>query len=157
PSIATPVIGHVARSTVLPVQRNLGSWVKVPWPGGPDGFGYLHTTTGQMAVRNGAATAKKTEAAQASAIPVSIAPSAASSSPIFQAAKPPRPARERIVIRQQGSTPISHVVGIGGLFGSMSSFGVTSRAWRDNGLGLQIGFSRDEMTSSVAPGRVTSI
>ena len=39
----------------------------------------------------------------------------------------------------------------------MESFGATARAWRDNRLGLQIGFSRDAMTSSTATGRVTSM
>ena len=33
---AAPVIGHAPRGTVLPVARNLGSWVKVTWPDGPE-------------------------------------------------------------------------------------------------------------------------
>ena len=37
PSTVTPVIGHVSRGTVLPVSRNLGSWVKIAWPGAQDG------------------------------------------------------------------------------------------------------------------------
>ena len=32
PSTVTPVIGHVPRGTVMPVLRNLGSWVKIEWP-----------------------------------------------------------------------------------------------------------------------------
>jgi hypothetical protein len=168
PSIATPVIGHVPRGTAVPVLRNLGSWVKIDWPDGPDGFGYLHVTTGRLAVRASGASSSKpagrrpsgaasASTASASAGSQSPAPSASSSSAV-QTAKPPRPRHERVVIRsQQDSTPISHIVGVGGVFGSMSSFGVTSRGWRDNRLGLQIGFSRDSMTSSTAPGRVTAM
>jgi hypothetical protein len=167
PSIATPVIGHVSRGTNLPVSRNLGSWVKVQWPDGPDGFGYLHVTTGQLAAPNANGAASKPGPRSSSATspslqgtsitPGSLAPVSASSQIPMQTAKPPRSARERVVIRQQGSTPIAHVVGIGGFFGSMNSFGATARAWRGNGLGLQIGFSRDTMTSSSAVGRVTSV
>ena len=39
----------------------------------------------------------------------------------------------------------------------MSSWGVTGRWWRDKHLGIQAAFTRDAMTSDVAPGRVTSI
>src|SRR3954465_13914353 len=49
PSIVTPVIGHASQATVLPVSRNLGSWAKVPWPGAPDGVGYVHMTMGRLA------------------------------------------------------------------------------------------------------------
>jgi hypothetical protein len=157
PSIATPVIGHVSRGTAMPVTRNLGSWVKVSWPAAPDGFAYLHVTTGRLMVPNGDAPASTSAPRASSATaPASAPQSAAASTTPVQIGKPPRPARERVVIRQQGSTPISHVVGIGGLFGSTDTFGASARAWRDNGLGLQFGFTRGEMTSSVAPGRVTS-
>jgi hypothetical protein len=75
-----------------------------------------------------------------------------------QASPPPRPAHERVVIRrEQDSKPISHVVGVGGLFGSMSSFGATTRAWRDNRLGIQVAFSRDAQTGSGGTGRVTAM
>src|SRR5215212_4986276 len=49
PSIVTPVIGHASQATVLPVSRNLGSWAKVPWPGAPEGVGYVHMTMGRLA------------------------------------------------------------------------------------------------------------
>jgi len=39
----------------------------------------------------------------------------------------------------------------------MSSVGATARAWRDNRLGVQFGFTREVMTSDVAAGRVTSM
>src|SRR5258708_13714360 len=48
PTTITPVIGHVARGTVLPISRNLGSWVKIAWPDAPDGVGYVHVTMGRL-------------------------------------------------------------------------------------------------------------
>jgi hypothetical protein len=42
----------------------------------------------------------------------------------------------------------------------MSSFGVTARKWRNwsnNHVGVQVGFTRDAMTSDVAAGRVTAV
>jgi hypothetical protein len=159
PSIVTPVIAHVPQGTALPVVRNLGSWVKVEWRAAPDGFGYLHVSTGQLtpaSISSATPRASSTTAALASPGPAS-APLSPSSSPTGHAARPPRP-RERVVLgNQQGATAISHIVGVGALLGSMSSAGATTRAWRDNRLGLQIGFTRDAMTSSVAAGRVTSV
>ena len=49
PSNVTPVIGHVARGTVLPVSRNLGSWARVPWPDAVDGVAYVHVSMGRTA------------------------------------------------------------------------------------------------------------
>jgi hypothetical protein len=170
PSIATPVIGHVAVGTAMPVLRNLGSWVKVDWPAAPDGFAYLHMTTGRLTARNGDASTSNSKRAYpngaatasssttSSAAAATRAPVSASASTGTQPAKLPHRSHERVVIRsQQDSTAISHVVGVGGLFGSMSSFGATSRVWRDDRLGVQFAFTRDAMTSSTAAGRVTSM
>ena len=55
PSTVTPVIGHVSRGTVLPVSRNLGSWVKVAWPDAPEGVGYVHVTMGRVGPPNAGA------------------------------------------------------------------------------------------------------
>lgn len=159
PSIATPVIGHVASGTTMPVLRNLGSWVKVDWPAAPDGFAYLHVTTGRLTARGADTQISKAPAptAPAAAAAATSAPVSASL-PTGHAAPPPRPAHERVVIRrEQDKKPISHVVGIGGLFGTMSSFGATTRGWRDDHWGVQVAFSRDEQTSSVGAGRVTSM
>jgi hypothetical protein len=43
------------------------------------------------------------------------------------------------------------------MVGSMSSFGGTARWWRDKHLGLQLGVTRDAITSDLAEGRVTSM
>src|SRR5262245_52562078 len=48
PSTGSPIIGHVPRGTALPVTRELGSWVKVSWPRGEDGVGYVHVSMGTL-------------------------------------------------------------------------------------------------------------
>ena len=65
PTNVTPVIGHVSQGTVLPIERNLGSWVKIPWPGGQDGFGYVHVSNGPI----GPLKAEARAAASASPLP----------------------------------------------------------------------------------------
>jgi hypothetical protein len=149
PSTATPVIGHVSRGAVLPVSRNLGSWAKVAWPDAPEGVGYVHVTMGRLGPSSADASAAnmspRTSAAPASA--TTTIP------PVTR-----RSAGERIAVRGELSdTPLSHIFGVGGLVGSMSSFGATARAWRSNHIGIQLAFTRDAMTSDVAAGRVTSI
>jgi hypothetical protein len=53
--------------------------------------------------------------------------------------------------------PITHIVGLGGLVASRSSFGATARAWRTDHLGIQLAVARDALSSDVAAGRVTSV
>jgi hypothetical protein len=156
PSNVTPVIGHVSRGTALPVSRTLGSWAKVAWSDAPDGVGYVHVTMGRLG-------SPSADAPAATVSPrTSSAPASATSAPA--PAPPPipletrRPAAERMAVRGEVTdTPISHILGVGGLVGPMSSFGATARAWRSDHLGIQLAFARDAMTSDVAAGRVTSI
>lgn len=156
PSTATPVIAHVQRGATLAVVRNLGSWVKVPWPDAPDGVAYVHVTMGRL-------TPPPADASTNTSPRGSSAPGAAATpSPLAgQAATAPqhRPVpRERVVVRgQQGGAAISHIFGAGAVVGSMDSVGATARAWRENRLGFQIAFTRDALTSDVAAGRVTTL
>jgi hypothetical protein len=158
-SNVTPVVGHASKGTELPVLRNLGSWVKVTWPDGPDGVGYVHVTMGHFG-RADAEPAPAPVSRRASAAPAP-APQAGAIPP--RAATPPAPAapaptNERVVPRgQQNLRPISHIFGVGGLASSTSNFGATARAWRKNHLGIQLALARDAMTSDVAAGRVTSV
>ena len=149
PSIVTPVIGHVSRGTVLPVSRNLGSWVKVAWLDAPDGVGYVHVTMGRVGAPNAEVRA------------TNMSPRASSAPAPATTTIPPLPRTsvgEHVASRRQlFVTPASHVFGAGGLVGSMSNFGATARAWRNNRLGIQFGLTRDAMTSGVAAGRVTSM
>jgi hypothetical protein len=146
PSTVTPVVGHVSRGAVLPVSRNLGSWVRVPWPDAPDGVGYLHVTMGRIAPAVAASVA--TDAPRQSAA-APAAPAAAQTRGPLDPRLAPR--------RQAPSTPASHVVGIGGLFGSPESFGATARAWNSHRIGVQFGFARTSLTNNAGAGRVTAV
>ena len=157
PSNVTPVVGHAARGVVLPVTRNLGSWLKVPWSGAPDGVGYVHVTMGRLGAPGRAVPATKAGAA-APQTPATSKTSATSQT--TSPARPPAgPAEHTVVRSQQDGTTISHVLGLGGQVGpvgSPSSFGATARAWRRNRLGFQVGITRDGMTSDTAAGKVTA-
>jgi hypothetical protein len=160
PSTVTPVIGHASRGTVLPVTRNLGSWAKVAWIDSPDGIGYVHVTMGRLSWSNGAAPAG-VMSPRASSAPSAAPPASSSASAAISPA--PREhtssaTHERMAI-SGGPTdaPITHIVGLGGLVASRSSFGATARAWRTDHLGIQLAVARDALSSDVAAGRVTSV
>jgi hypothetical protein len=166
PSTAAPVVGHASKGTDLPVMRNLGSWVLVLWTGAPDGVGYVHTSMGRLnlpAATTPAApapTPTPTRArATSAAAPASASPSATSPSAASPAAVPltTTPRTSTGVPPTGQGTPISHIVGVGGMVGSMSSFGATARWWHDKHLGIQVGLTRDAMSSDTAAGRVTSM
>jgi hypothetical protein len=147
PTNVTPVLGHVSRGTVLPISRNLGSWVKVAWPDAPDGVGYVHVTMGRIGPPNADA-------------PVSSASPRASSAPAPVTTTIPMRGRtsvgEQVVPRGLlNGTPASHIFGVGGLLASNSNYGATARAWHNNRLGIQFGFTRDAMPAGA--GRVTAM
>jgi hypothetical protein len=166
PTTGSPVIGHASRDTVLTVARNLGSWNEVLWPDSPDGVGYVHVTMGRVD-----APGAITPAASPSPRPSSARPAArqAAAAPAPAAVRNPAPLAPTITTQRtppgdlvpssapQGQSRISHTVGVGGMVGSMSSWGATARWWRDKHLGVQAAFTRDAMTSDVVPGRVTSM
>jgi len=150
PSTVTPVIGHAPRGAVLPVSRNLGSWVKVSWPDAPDGIGYVHVTMGRLDSASAADRRSARMAPRTTSVPAP-APTAPKS--------PARPSPVEFVATTSQSSvkPISHVLGVGAIVGSMSTFGASARAWHGHHLGMQVAFTRDAMTSDVAAGRVTSV
>jgi len=147
PSNVTPVVGHASHGAVLPVSRNLGSWVKVAWPGAPDGVGYVHLSMGTLSPASGAAPAANPSprAASASAAGAPIPP--------VRTAAPARAVARPVVNR----TPEAHLLGIGALIGPMSTIGASARAWRDDRLGCQLALTRDAMSSDLAGNRVTSM
>ena len=57
----------------------------------------------------------------------------------------------------QGTTTISHVIGVGGLVQSARGFGATGRAWQNDRVGLEFRLTHNSMTSDTAPGRMTSL
>jgi hypothetical protein len=161
PSTATPVIGHVPRGTVLPISRNLGSWARIEWPDAPDAVAYVHMTTGRVGSFSDASAAAPLPRTASTPPPAASAPALLASAPASASTTQPvtrRPGGERIAVRGGLSdTPVTHIVGVGGLVASMHSFGATARAWPTDRLGIQLAFVRDAMTSDVAAGRVTSL
>lgn len=159
PSNVTPVIGHVPRGTELSVLRNLGSWIRVPWPSAPDGVAYVHVTMGRLSPPTAGAPGRPP--AQGSSVAGSTSsPAASSSSPAMTQTRPTPPhtvPRDRVVVRDQDGATISHVVGVGGAIGSVRSIGATARMWTGNRLGVQVGFTRETLKSDVSAARVTSM
>ena len=150
PSTGSPVIGHVSQGTVLVVTRELGSWVKVPWPDGESGNGYLHVSKGTIGHEGtgdrAAGSAPSTQAAARRTTTVAAAPVGARTSSGEQLHNPVYVARP------------THVVGVGGLVaGPTAGFGASARAWRHDRFGVQFDISRYAVTSAATPGRVTSL
>lgn len=153
PGIATPVIGHVSRGAALPIVRNLGSWVRIPWPDAADGVGYVHVTMGRLSDTAPAPSATPTRSASAP-----MPRSAEASTPV---ATPPRARTPgdppRVGVQgAQGVTTISHIVGVGGVV-QPRGFGATGRAWRGDRVGVEFRVTRNTMTSDAAAGRMTSV
>ena len=150
PSNVTPVIGHLPRGTMLPIARNLGSWVKIAWPDGRDGFGYVHVTMGRI----GPATDDErptTTSAPRSATTIAQTPPKATARPT------PRPPVSQPAPRVQGNaSPASHMFGIGGLVGYTRSIGATARVWSGNHFGIQFAITRNRLTNDVSADQLTT-
>jgi hypothetical protein len=148
PSNATPVIGRVSRGTELSVSRNLGGWVKVAWPAGEDGIGYVPMSMGRLGGPEVGATATN----------VSPRPSSSAAAATTSASAARTSTGQQIPPRgQPRTTAISHIFGIGAVLAPMNGIGATARAWHKNHLAMQVGFVRDAVTSDIADGRVTTI
>jgi hypothetical protein len=139
---------------VLPVARNLGSWVQVPWAAAADGIGYVHVTMGRI---NAAAAGARAGSAARATPPSPASMPVAAASPLTSAPRTAAASVDRVPpASQQGGGTISHIAGVGGMIGSMRSFGATARWWRRDRLGVQVAVTRDAITSSVTDGRVSS-
>jgi hypothetical protein len=142
PSTGSAVIGQAARGTVLPVTRELGSWVKVLWPAAQDSVGYVHVSWGSIAHRGAQ------DATRASAIAPARAPEPALSAAAAAPADSARPLEQPAAIRPVYVTPASHALGLGARMGaSPTGFGITARGWHRNRLGIQVDVSRYAQTS----------
>ena len=149
PSTGSPVVAHAPRGTVLAVTRELGSWVKVSWPGAED-VGYVHNSMGSLGRRLPMEPAEP--AGLTSALP---SPEPASIAPVAVAARqpaPPAPMQPVFV------TPATHLVGLGGqVGGSTFGFGATARAWSRGPFGAQLELSRSALPDVAVGGSVSSI
>jgi hypothetical protein len=173
PSIGSPVIGKAPRGARLEVTRELGSWVKILWPDAKDGAGYVHVRMGklvppvedragyvQQSVESIARRSTRDPNAGAGRTSTPRGRESAPRTTKSGQAEQTRSA-ERLASAQAVyiATP-SHIVGLGGrMGGSALGFGATARAWpwSRNRLGIQLEVSRTALTSTVAPGRLTSI
>jgi hypothetical protein len=151
PSTGSPVIDRAPRGATLEVTRELGSWVKVTWPGAPDGAGYVHVSRGSLS----------RVAAPAVAAPAAVPP------PAIVEPAPPRPAASsnaapQIVTRPASVAPAvyvapTHTFALGARVGG-SGFGVgaSARAWSRGNVGLQFEASRYDRTNPIDFARMTS-
>jgi hypothetical protein len=164
PSTGAAVVGHAMRGRILPVTRELGSWVKVAWPDAEDGAGYVHVSWGTLGQKTAVPDRQRTAAPQ-SARAAAPAPSSRPAPQAGQTPATPAPAEQVRAIdsrpvarRPVAVAPASHVLGVGGRMGnSPAGFGVAARAWRGKGFGVQVDGSRYAMTSAVTAARLTSM
>lgn len=173
PSIASPVIGKAPRGATLEVMRELGSWVKVPWPDGEGGAGYVHLKMGLLApsAERGAGYVRqsvKSTARRCTRDPnlrtglTSTPRGRESASPMTTGVRAGQTgaAERRASAQPLYITPPPHIVGLGGrMDGSALGFGATVRAWSWSGnrVGIQLEASRLALSSAVGPGRLTSL
>jgi opacity protein-like surface antigen len=154
PTVASTVIGKAQIGTVLDIQRNLGSWIEVPWPAGDGGVAFVHVSSGTIARRTTPAPVRVAAAAE----PASAASMADS----------PAALADRIIANGQRNTAPSgyllppHVVGMGVRMNALTpgfgaGFGATMRTWWSNRLGLQVEVLHSRLGNLQGPGHVTSL
>ena len=151
PSTGSPIIAHAPRGTVLAVTRELGSWVKVSWPGAED-VGYVHVSMGSLERR------LPSEPSQPAGLPSARpAPEPASLTPAAIHAELPAPGEQPAPMRPVFVTPATHLVGLGGqVGGSTVGLGATARVWSRGRFGAQLAMSHSGLTSVEVPGGVRS-
>jgi hypothetical protein len=153
PTTASPIVGHAPPGLVIDITRELGSWVKVAWPGAPDGVGYVHVSKGTVGPRKAAEAPRMASAAPAPA-PASTAPVAAAPVRTEQTAAVNRTTLARPVY----VTPAMHTVGLGATMGGTSmGFGASARAWSKKRFGAQIDFSHYAMDDALSTQHATSL
>jgi hypothetical protein len=145
PTTASPIIGHAQSGLALDVLRELGSWVKVSWPGAADG-GYVHISKGTIGPRK-AAEAPRTAAAPAPA-PAAAARSGQAATTVNRSA----------LTHPVYVTPSTHIVGLGATIGgSTFGFGASARMWSRKHFGAQLNVSHFAMDDATATQHVTSL
>jgi hypothetical protein len=145
PSTGGVVLGQAPRGTSFAVTRELGSWVRIPWPGAPADAGFLHVTRGSISRGGLPPASTRMSAAEPASLRGGIP--LARSQPVARTQPPPSAV----------SLP-SHVVGIGGRMGSDAfGFAASGRAWTARGLGLQIEVRRSTQAGLVPTERSSTM
>lgn len=151
PSTGSAVVGEVQRGTIFEVTRELGSWVRIPWPAAPDGAAFVHVSWGTLIHRLSPDSVNATGAAAPRSGPAS-ASRPAGSGPIGRTVASPAPSGALYIV------PPTHLIGLGGrIAGSKLGVGGTARAWSRGRLGIQFEMSRSQITTVGVPGRLTSL
>ena len=149
PSTGSPVVGTARRGAVLPVTRELGSWVRVSWPDAEEGAGYVHITSGSL-THMGAAGTRDLTPTQSGPAPMPMMAAGASNGASAQQ-QPTNMYTGTVYVPQP-----THVVGLGGkLMGSTLGFGISGRAWTNGHFGVQFDLSRSKMTNVGLPEQAT--
>ena len=146
PTTASPIVGHAPAGLVVDVTRELGSWVKVSWPGAPDGAGYVHVSKGTVGPRRPADVPRVAAAPPA---PVAAAPARTEQTAAVNRSTLTRPVYV---------TPAMHTVGLGATMGGTTmGFGASARAWSRKHFGAQIDFSHYAMDDALTTQHATSL
>ena len=154
PSTGSAAVGHASRGRVLPVERELGSWVKVSWPDAEGGAGYVNVSWGKLGGRP--LPAEPTRAVESPS--TRPAPQAAAAPAAVATAAPSRAGEPRAALRPVYVTPASHAFGLGARMGSSPmGFGAAARGWSRRRFGVQVDASRYAMTSSLDATQLTSL
>jgi Bacterial SH3 domain len=150
PSTGSPVVGTARRGAVLPVTRELGSWVRVSWPDAEEGAGYMHVSSGSL-MRSGPASATRDLTPTQSGLPMMSSTEAGD--PSASAQQPVNTYTGTVYVPQP-----THVVGLGGkLSGSTLGYGISGRAWSKGRFGVQFDLSRSKITTVGLPEQVTMV
>lgn len=157
PSIGSPVIGKAPRGTVLEITREIGDWMRVWWPDGENSAGYVHKIVGSIARESSNPNAVSGLTSGASTAPAALSPQSGSQTATD------RPTERSVPAVSPTPSPLlyivlpNHVIGLGtGMGTSSHGFKASARGWSTTGFGFQFEVSRDELTSALAPERVTS-
>jgi opacity protein-like surface antigen len=168
PTVASAIIGKAPIGTTLEIKRNLGSWVAVPWPGGDNGVAFVHVNAGTIGPRTPQLSA------QAGAVPASAQGSATAGT----MTDGPAALADRILNGHQNGQPSNgtprsstersnillppHTLGMGARINALTpgfgaGFGVTTRKWWHNAIGVQFEVLHSRLGNLVGPGHVTSL
>ena len=148
PSTASPIIGKAPDGTRLYINRNLGSWVEVPWPDAAERVAFVHVNTGTIAPRSTAPVVNEVQAAIAQIAAVAASAAAAS---IQDGASAGRFAAATQFAGRAADYVLlpEHHIGIGALLNtSTRRFGGSARAWWGRRFGVQLTMSRPELESA---------
>ena len=170
PSTGAAIIGQAAQGMRLAVMRDLGSWVKVPWPAARDGVGYVHVSMGALsdgteqkpaAVQPASKPGTQRAAPTTTTTTTTARRGAAVARPEPQPdprAEPPQPVPIASTVRPVYVTPAIHRIGLGARAGASGiGFGGTARGWRRNRFGGQIAVTRSTLSSSVSSEEMSSL